>query len=514
MVTRSQRHKTEVHGGLAAPVVWSSTLTQFIDPTIAATVSGNPVTEISSPDKQGFTVAPRFEQSVSSSSKPALTANRLVFDGSNDYLDGSAGHNAPVPVTLPDPLYAQAGKGPTCTGLQRASDGTWWVGHYGKKLESTAGGETFNTSLVRYSSDFSTKLEEIRCTEDMGIATVAGIQGIALDAGANEMFFCDLARIYSVNLTTKAIRLNVAKTAGGLAFNMLTNELLAWTSSTTIARVNKTTGANIATMTLRDGNDRDHLHFDPTYGTAGALYTTCRANGSNGRVVKYDFATMVPVKAWSFFNVRAIEGVTVVGNRMYLCSDEYFHATGDQLNRVKTIDLDAGSTDYGSRLTIGWVGKSAATPASVRALFSGGDPTNLKGVSVNFTTVANQLQVLARLDGALATLNYAMASATTEHIGTLEINTVAHTAALYVNGTLVETKTDALLTGNIPSLLWTLGAAYETTAVASRFCAGSIGGFMVAPNTSYRQQIEGSLAHRTGNAGLLPADHPYKGVAP
>jgi len=493
---------------------WTDDLAQYIDPTVAATITGSPVVEIRSPDTQGFAVAPRFEQSVSVSSRPAITASRLVFDGTNDYLDGSAGYNTAVNVTLPDPFYAEAGKGPTCTGLARASDGSWWVGHYGKKHETTAGSETFNTSLIHYSSDFSTLIQEIRCTEEMGIATVAGIQGVAIDEAANEIFFSDLVRLYSVNLATNAIRLNVAKTAGGLALNPLTNELLAWTSSSTVTRVNKTTGANIGTFTIRDGNDRDHLFFDPGYGAAGALYTTCRANGTNGRVVKYDFASKAPVKAWSLVGARAIEGIVVVGNRIYVCTDEYYHATGNLINHVAYVDVDIASADYGSNLTIGWVGKVTATPAAVVAQFHGGDAINLKGIGVFYTTVANQLQVLARFDSTLATLNYAIGSTTTEYIGALEIDTVAHTASLYINGTLIEAKTDALLTGSIPSLLWTLGASYETSALASRFCNGSLGGFVVAPNTEFRDEIEGHLAWQTGNQSLLPVGHAYKGGPP
>jgi hypothetical protein len=91
---------------------------------------------------------------------------------------------------------------------------------------------------------------------------------------------------------------------------------------------------------------------------------------------------------------------------------------------------------------------------------------------------------------------------------------VAHTASLYVNGTLVQTQTNAQLTGSMPSLVWTLGASYETAAVAARFGAIKLGGFMVMPNITYRQEMEGALAHRTGNTALLPAGHPYKTVPP
>jgi hypothetical protein len=496
-------------------LIWSDFLVEQIDPTSSQTITGSPVQDIRNPDDQGFDVAPRFQQTVSVSSRPAITAGRLVFDGINDYLDGSAGYDLPTYYLPPDSFYSQAGKGPTCTGLARASDGTWWMGAFGKKSETTAGTETFHPSVIHYEADFSSIIEEIRTLEDLGIGTVNGIQGVTIDPVGSKLWLSDLARMYCLDMFTLTISPNVAKTAGGLAFNTLTQEVLAWTSSTTVTRCNKATGASGTTFTIRDGNDRDHLFFDPAYGAAGALYTTCRPNGSAGRVVKYDMASMTPVKAWAFEQARAIEGIVVVGNDMYLCSDEYYHNTGDQLNRVKKFTLDASSPDYGNKLTIGWVGNPVVNPgAAFFTHFSGGDGSFCKGIGLLYNTTADRMLVNLRFDGANALLTFTVPSITTECIGTLEIDTVAHTVSLYINGTLNATINNAAVTGSIPSMVWTLGAAYETSAVAFRFGNVKIGGFMVMPNTDYREEIEGALAHRTGNTAKLPAGHPYKTLPP
>jgi hypothetical protein len=514
MTNRSQRHKEEVHGVVASKN-WTTDVKQYFDPTVPALVVGSPVVDVKSPDTKGFAIGPRFQQTVTTSSRPTSSGGRIVFDGVNDFLEQAAGSSLIGEIYLPDAAYSEAGKGFACTGLCRVANGTWWVGHYGKKSEGTAGSETFNTSVLHLTADFQTILEEIRCTEDMGIATVAGIQGVAVDAAAGVLYFADLVRLYGVNLATKAIVLNIAKTAGGLAFNTLTDELIAWTSSATVARVNKVTGANIGTFTLREGNDRDHLFFDPTYGSAGALYSTSRLNGTAGRVVKYDYASMTPLKAWAFTDVRCIEGLSVVGDRIYMCNDSYYHNTGAIfLNRISYADVDKSTPDYGTRLVIAGVAKVAATPAGDVSLVHGGDAVNLKGVGLLFTNVANQFKLQFRGSGAAYSGTYALASATTEFIYCLDIDTVAHTAELRINGTLLATLTDPLIAGSIPSLVWTIAAYYGTSAIASLCSATTQGGLIVSTDAQFKQEFEGKLAWQTGNQGKLPLNHKYKDAAP
>jgi hypothetical protein len=505
-------------GGLWAPTDMLTALKVWIDPTDAATITGSPVSEIRSPDtSEGFDVSPRFNQTVTSGARPAITSEMLVFDGTNDYMDFSSGHDTRAIIQLPDPAYAETGKGPTCTGLCRKSDGTWWVAHYGKKHENTAASETFNTSLIHYNSTFTTILQEIRFTQDMGLTGANGIQGVAIDESTGRLHFADLLRLRCIHPSAPSTLIyDVAKTgAGGVAYNSNTGEVLVWTSSSTVTVCSKATGGTLSTFTVRDGNDRDHLFFDPTYGTNGALYTSCRGNNTPGRVVKYDYASKTPVKAWALTSVLGLEGISVVGDTLYACSDEYYHNVGLLDNYIATVDLESDSADYGSTLTIAWVGKIAATPAALATAINGGDPTNLKGVSVNYSTTANQLRVLFRGSSTLATDNFTLPSSTTEAIHVLTFDTAAHTLTYYGNGgTTIIVSSNALITGSIPSLVWTLGATYGTTALASAFGAVSIGGLIITTETDDREKIEGWLAWQTGNEGLLHASHPYKDEAP
>lgn len=501
---------------------------EWIDPTIASTITGTPVSEIKSPASGSFVVRSRYQQSTSAS-RPAITANRLVLDGTDDYLDGSTGYTFLSAVTPADPAYAQAGKGPTTCGLAKAPDGTWYLSHYGKKHQTTAAGETFNGSLCQYDKNldgtpnFLSLLREIRFVEELALANV-GAQGIAFDAqDANIIWVADAqnGRLYGINITTIAVASNFAFAgANGLAYYPATNRLLVWTTlSNTVTLVNKATGATVSTHTLRDFNNNDGLFFDASYGSSGALYTSGRDNATPGRIIKYDWnaGNPIPIKAWFFDEVQAIESFVVEAGVITICDDEYYHASPAGVNRVVRVAVDTSTTDYGTTLVMAGVAKIAATPAATVALIHGGDGINRKGAGMFFTTTLNQFRLIFRAGSTQATIDWTIASATTEFLWYVLINSLTGDATLYINGVLVSTQNSALITGSIPQLVWTLGASYETSGLPTRFSATTIGGFIVSTDSTHRAEIEG-LANWGGgtpvNKGLLPVGHTYELAAP
>lgn len=504
-----------------------SAFREWIDPTIASTITGSPVAVIRSPNAGGFVNGPNFQRSTSSSpaDRPAITANRLVFDGTNDCLDASAGYNYLGATTPADPFYCEAGKGPTTCGLARVPDGTWWLGHYGKKNQATAGGETFDGSIIHYSADFLTILQEIRF-QSLALSGV-GIQGVTLDYTAgvpNGNVWCadpGNGKLYLINPTgPTVVRTLTFANVNGVAYDTINDQLwVCLANSITITRINKTTGATVTSFIHRDLTDAalDMLFFDGSYGTVGALYTTGRDNGSAGRIIKYDLASFTPIKAWSISEIRAMEGgLHVTGTTFDTCDDEYYHSQAANVNRVVATMADTTSPDYGTRIILAGVCKIAATPAATVSLAHGGDSIGRKGVGVFFTTTLNQFRVIFRGSGAQATVDWTNPGAnTTEFLFYVDINSVTGNCSLYINGVLVSTQNNALVVGSLPSLVWTLAASYEgATAIATRFSATTHGGFIVSTDALHQAEIEGYLAWQTGNQALLPVGHLYKNGAP
>lgn len=505
---------------------------EWIDPTIASTITGSPVATIRSPNAGGFVNPPNFQRSTNTGGdRPAITANRLVFNGTTHVLDGSAGYTYVGAATPADPFYAQAGKGPTTCGLARVSDGTWWLGHFGKKNELTAGGETFDGSAIHYNFDPVTLLpttiiQEIRFAQAPISLAGVGIQGVTIDTTTGKLFCADPGngKIYLINPTGPSLDATLTFAgANGIAFDSINDRLIVCVAnSATMSYVNKTTGAVISTFTHRDltGNALDMLFFDASYGSSGALYATGRDNLTNGRVLKYDLTTNTPVKAWSITEVQAIEAIVVVGNTFYFCSDEYYHNAAAAVNRVVTVSVDASSPAYGTRTILAGVAKIAATPAATVCLVHGGDSLSVaggplkSGVGLFFTTTPNLLRLTFRSASTQATIDWTVTT-TTEFLYYIDINSATGDCTLYINGVIVSTQNSALVTGALPSLVWTMGASYENTAIAARFSATTQGGFIVTPDSAHQAEIEGYLSWQTqGSGALLQVGHTYKSVAP
>lgn len=519
-------------GGFLSPLSAAKAFfREWIDPTIASTITGSPVSKINSPLPSPFVNPPNFQRTTLASpgDRPAITANRLVFNGTSQCLDASAGYTY-VGATRPaDTFYCEAGKGPTTTGLARLPDNTWWLGGFGKKNITTQAGETFDGGPIHYSADFQTIIQEIRF-QNLSLPGV-GMQGITLDYTAGVLtgliWVADpiTGKIFLIDPAgPTVIRTLTFVGANGIAYDTINDQLwVCLADSITISRINKTTGATVTTIASRDLTataSQDMLFFDPSYGSAGALYITGRDNNTPGRMTKHELPLGTPVKSWFIPEIQAMEGgLHVTGTTFDCCDDEYYHNGPAGVNRVVQVIADTSSPDYGTRIVLAGVAKIAATPAATVALCHGGDSLTTagglkKGVGIFFSTTANQFRLSFRGSDANVIINWTITSTTTEFLYYVDINSVTGDCTLYINGVLQSTQNSALVVGALPSLVWTLGASYDgITGVAVRFAAVTIGGFIVSTDAMYRAEIEGVL-NWGGSApvdkGLLPAGHLYR----
>lgn len=518
MLRTRNRFRGKVSLGAALPPTVSSFFDVWLDPTIPGSITGSPVAEIRRPNYAGaFTTPPRAIQTAAAN-RPAITANRLVFDGTNDMLDGSEGYTFVSRTTLPDNRYSETGKGFTITGLARYSDGRFAAVSYGKKNESTAGSETADGGIHTLNAARDTILSSIYFADaPLSLANV-GAQGVAVDESTGIIYVNDLTngRIYGINPVGPSLTYNFAFAgANALAYDSINGELLVQTvGNRNLTRVNKTTGATIATITyaFSDDNFNDHLCYDPS---GPFLWGTSRGgNGVAGMLVKYAYTqvsqTMVPLRSWQFAESEGIEGVVVVGNTAILADDAHYHNVLSDVNSTIAVTLDPSSDDYGTTLIIAGVMHVNATPGTVTVAHAGGDPIGKKGAGIYWTNVANRIRLFVRAGGAAAIVDWDGADTLNPAIRYFLIDTVAGTASLYQNGTLVSTQANANLVGSIPRFMWTHGACYEATpAGPTRWSTLRSGGFIVSTRND-RAEIEGYLAHATGNTALLPGGHLYK----
>lgn len=431
-------------------------------------------------------------------SQPAWTDDRIVTDGTADFLESGAPYSFNTYAQLPDSTYAPSvGKGFTNTGLTRAPNGSWWVANFGKAASSDP---TFDGSVVNVSSDFLTKVAEWPAS---GWADWSGgLQGIAYDTTADRLVVpCrDTQTVFVINPATgaKVSSVAISFTPNGCAYDPdLDQYIIGSASSGDVSWINKATGAATKTIRLRTG-PADQLFFDPDYGIAGALYASFGANGIPGHVIKFDVATGTPLRQWLLSEGDAIEGIFVDGDTLWACNDGGYHSSSAQVpsNVINSFTIDTATPGYGSRLVLAFVLKAAATSqAATKTVLAGGDPTSTgySGVGVYLTATINQVRLTIRNGASSNSINWTVSALTTEAVYYLDINTTAQTAGLYQNGTLISSQSIANISGDLPNYVWTVGASYEG-AGATRFIAETVGQFVAATTGDYRTEIEGWLS--------------------
>lgn len=278
--------------------------------------------------------------------QPTISGTTITFDGSNDALIGtsltySLGVRELATTKLPDAGSGVTGEGFTCTGITYAPDtDTYWIADNGIGLAT----DTVRAPhLIELSNDFSTVLTEINLTS---ITSDGRVQGVTYDTSDNTLWFADVGssgKIYHVTKTGTLIEsITMTAPSSGISYNP-TNDSIYQSDQTTgnLYEWSCSTLTNLGTIALpRSG--QDHIFYDDTN---NILWYTLGANGSAGSIFGYNMTTLVEIPQLETSAADAIEGlyINTTTNRMYVCSDGFFHVTPTGENRVVTYDFGPSS---------------------------------------------------------------------------------------------------------------------------------------------------------------------------
>jgi len=287
-----------------------------------------------------------------------VTGNWLV--GSEDRFVFKTADTFVSRTTLPDgALGSTTGKGWTSTGLFH-DNGTFWSGNDGRMNNKDS---TYDPSVIRMDMDGTTILEQIdvhaleqQAGVDWGIRTIQGVivdnNGDLWVASSNSHKIFKISAIELENGETE-YQLNpeeliVHQGANGLAFNPDTNEMMTYSVSNGYVTVfDISDGSATMTRSFAIGRGGDQMFYQAE---TGHLMASFGGNGKPGYIRIFDAETGARIgQSSTFAEVTAVEGISIVDNRLYFQSDAYFHPEGPvDLNQLIVYDLDpyVNETNY------------------------------------------------------------------------------------------------------------------------------------------------------------------------
>lgn len=372
----------------------------------------------------------------------------LAFDNSNDRLFDSMYPNVLGRVTVPDLPDSTTGKGFTCTGLVYDElRGTFWAGNDGRTV---SGDPTYNTSIVELSIDLVTGACVLVQNLDVSAVITGSLQGVAVDTSDNTLWAASLSdnKIYHFDKDGTPLSGTITVGAGeanGLAYDPVNDEFWVCKQSV-LKRYNKSGVATVTVSGIVD--DLDHLYYD---NTAGLVYASWGTNGAGPhRISVYDVTLSRYYKYFYYMNdIVAIEGISIINNKLVVFSDEYFHSVGNDLNQVAVFDIGKNFGDFPIATKFMWCGVYT-TPVTVSEngdiVWSIGEPNNDIGISIHFLT---QTALRFVVNTASGTAEKTIASIVSTSLGTKSVLTyvldfAADNMLTYRNGVLIDTESSIL----------------------------------------------------------------------
>lgn len=450
--------------------------------------------------------------------QPTKGATGVVFNGTTHKLTRTTAQVKYIGATLlPDGAAgATASKGFTCTGLCRLPDGTWFVGNHGKALPANA---TFTPSLVHLSSDFTTLLADIPLAALY--SGIGSVQGVTYDSSDGTLWFADLANKKIRHITTAGVpitgdEITLTYTPNGCCYVDDRDSLWINTEENdplpdVVELWSCATGTRTSTQNLGITN-----HDQLTYNAATkTVLLSAGANGTAGSIRIFDASTTTLRQITTFTlssDADAIEGIHWQGNKLFIVNDGYFHTGSPALNRA----LEYTVTPLAATIFDFWFCGIVAATTGTDCIFALGDPLTAatRGIGL-YPASTTELRVFANTGGT-GTTEQASALGTSCPILTSarvvygRVDTVADTITLWVDGTQLVQSSAAVLTGALtgdPN--FRMG-----TDASSRFMNGTIKALGYCWGDGKRQKMEGYLAQAFALTANLPADHPYKTIAP
>ena len=238
-------------------------------------------------------------------------------------------------VTLPDASQGtEAGKGFTITGLTYdASENCFWAINFGDDIEPVSG--TLYPSVVKLSLNFSL-ISEIDLTPL--VPSNKSAQGIAVDTSNNSLWIALAPATNDViNISKQGTLLNTVSLpdSSGLAYDPTDDTL--WTIDDSSANLNHYS----KTGTLLDSysvpfSAADQLAYDAA---TDSIWCSNGGNGSIGNVSVFHKDTeqwddRIPLSE----DTKSIEGLAIVGNKLFVGNDGYFHSTAST-NTIQTFNI-------------------------------------------------------------------------------------------------------------------------------------------------------------------------------
>lgn len=320
----------------------------------------------------------------------------VTLDGSDDYLRRS---EAPVYIasqSVPDAAYGTgnvAGQGFTITGLAYDSDDNVFLcGNHGKGVSSAS---SFDASLVIVSQSGATKINEIRMSA-LGLSAFGSMQGVAYDETRGQYMVLSQGE-GKVHFITKNGTLATSFTHGGvlngLARNADDDTYFIMTSYSGVTEYHSSDGtATGRSFSFTGMSDPDHICYHN-----GILYAVEGPNGSNLRMTYRVLSTGYQAPYVEIPGATAGEGIAVVGNRLYVANDGYFHGATPGGNKIMWFHFHQRAV---SEFSLALYGKLDFAPTTNPAvLFSSGD-TDTYGFEIRVSAGADDSIEAILHDGA------------------------------------------------------------------------------------------------------------------
>jgi uncharacterized repeat protein (TIGR02059 family) len=473
---------------------------------------------------------------------PTASGGVITFDGVGDVLLGADfpdDTGAQIPgarhvrdYTLPDASGGDAGQGFSIAGFAYDdADGTWWAVNGGLNYDGSSSDR--QQSLVHLSSDFSLNLGEIdldAVLPDLDTDDESP-QAVAVD-NANGYLWVGSPSARVIHCFDKATGARLPANditrsydIGSLAIAESGDAIWVMSLPPGDATIQKISTDGTVTVSVDFTIDLDARH-DHLTEKGGLLYVSCGTNGAQAFVTAVDPVqetvlgrAMLPYPGGAMGMV-GIEGIQFGQNgSVFIAHNGYFHygdpgdpAAPDQWPRSNIVAEymlpDLGGADFDMFALVD------VAPSGADCLMQFGsalDATKLLPAAGIFPEdgAGWQLRVNNASGGASVVEPDGFSGVTL-----LYVERRGADVTFYVNGVAGGSATLATDGAGAwgPVHPPMLGGAHTNTNryTAMDFHAAGV----VLGSAANRQLIEGALAHRHGQAALLPVGHPFKDVAP
>jgi hypothetical protein len=448
-------------------------------------------------------------------------AKTITFDNSNDILRGNHPDYTDA-VEVPDIATSDPGHGFTCTGIAYDSVlDCFWVGDDGRQ---DAADLTYQPTIVQLSRDLTTVLSVINVYDIIPGGT--SVQGVTIDTTDNTLWFCMVLSNTIYHCTKAGVLIEDeivigSGEANGLAYDPTLDEF--WVCSLAkLQRYDKAgvkqfefTGAELgATLNL------DHVFVDDD---SRLLYATYQLSaGSGAAIFVYDIGLnrryMLPAAVYRIPEILAVEGLTIVGNTLYIVNDAYFHTVAPLENQIVRYNLARTLPQLGlaTEVMFGGVIKCPTT-AGLDGIWANGNHSVPNGLSLAGLTAATTLRAYTiAAAGSQDVEDFTMSSMSNWSIIIVIWDVTNKLLRIFQNGTQIGSNRAVTTNGPLhllPSVLGNFGNETTFGPLVHREHAV----YKNNATDDTRQKLEGWLAWNNNDLGLvdlLPGGHPYKTTSP